>query len=94
MGELLKRALMWAIGMAIGRVVAGVGITVITYASLNGLLHDYLNQMVATVQGVPNSALNILLMAGVGEAIGIIGSAALARMTITTAANAFGVTPQ
>lgn len=94
MGELLKRALAWAIGAAIGRIVTGVGITIITYATLNGLLHDYLNELVASIQGVPGSALNILLLAGVSDALGIIGSAALARMAVMTAANALGVTAQ
>lgn len=91
MGELIKRALAWAIGMAFGRIVAAFGISVITYNSLNGYLHDYLNQFVATLQGVPSAALNILLMSGISDAVGIIGSAALARMLVVTAAGAVGV---
>lgn len=90
MGELVKRVLMWALGAAIGRIITGVGLSIISYSTLNYYLHDYLNQMVASLQGLESDVLNIVLMAGVSDAIGIIGSAALARMTVTTAASALG----
>lgn len=92
MGEFFKKIAMYAFGSAIAKLFIGVGVAGVTYQGLTTAVPPLLNGFVASLNGVSSEALNIILLAGLGEALTIIGSAAIARATMTAATTALGIT--
>lgn len=60
---------------AVARVLAGAGLAIGTYAILGGLLDDFLALLTTSLNGITGGFSNLLWLAGVGDAISIIGSA-------------------
>lgn len=91
MGELIKKIVQYALGSMIARLVLGLGVTVVTYQGLTEAIPPLLNGIVSSLNTVSAEAVNIILLAGLGDALTIIGSAAIARATLVAATNAMGV---
>lgn len=92
MGSFLLKILQFAIGSAIAKLLVGAGIAAVTYRGLSTLVPPLLDGFVNSLNDVSSEALNIILIAGLGEAITIIGSAAIARATLAAATSSIGLT--
>lgn len=82
---LLKGLFVWILAGAVARILAGAGLALGTYAILGGLLDDFLELLTTSLNGVTSGFSNLLWLAGVGEAISIIGSALVAVAAINSA---------
>jgi Protein of unknown function (DUF2523). len=83
MPALFYALLVWVLGSALARVLLGAGLTVLTFNWLDEFVIEALDAVTAQLSGTPG--LDIMLLAGVGEALSIIGSALVARATIEVA---------
>lgn len=79
------------ISQFIVRALAGAGLAFISYQGLSGYVEGFLQSWANSVSGLPSDMVDLLLMAGVGEAIDIIGSAMLSVAAIKLAMQAFKV---
>lgn len=77
------------IGQFIVRAIVGAGLAFITYTGLSGYVEGFLSNWANAMSGLPSSMVQLLLMAGVGTAIDIIGSAMLSVAAIKLATRAF-----
>lgn len=73
------------------RALAGAGLALITYNGLSGYIEGFLTAWADSVSGLPADMVSLLMMAGVGEAIDIIGSAMLSVAAIKIAMQGFRV---
>lgn len=82
---LFKGLFVWILAGAIARVLAGAGLALGTYSMLSGLLDDFLALLTTSLNGVSAGFASLLWIAGVGDAISIIGSALVAVAAINSA---------
>lgn len=91
----MANILLWVgrllVGQFIVRALAGAGLAFISYQGLSGYVEGFLESWATATSGLPSDMLTLLLMAGVGDAIDIIGSAMLSVAAIKMAAQAFRV---
>lgn len=85
MAALLKAVLAWVLAGALARVLAGAGLAIGTYAILSNLLDNFLSLLTTSLNGVTSGFANLLWIAGVGEALSIVGSALVAVAAINSA---------
>lgn len=85
MATLLKAVLAWVLAGALARVLAGAGLAIGTYAILSNLLDNFLGLLTTSLNGVTSGFANLLWIAGVGEALSIVGSALVAVAAINSA---------
>lgn len=71
-------------GDSVARVLGGAGISVVTGAVLMPLVITALNAASSAVAGIGGDILQVMLLAGVGECMSIIGSAMLTRMALNS----------
>lgn len=85
----MQQILVWFarifISQFIVRALAGAGLALITYQGLSGYIEGFLSAWADSVSGLPSDMVALLMMAGVGEAIDIIGSAMLSIAAIRLA---------
>jgi len=91
MGPFLKQLLFYVLGSALARVLAGAGLAVATAPFISDFVDDALANAVTSVGLLDPALLNLILLAGIGDALSIIGSALVARVTIVTASAFVGV---
>ncbi|WP_046166703.1 DUF2523 domain-containing protein [Chromobacterium vaccinii] len=66
----------------IGQILVSLGLSVVTYTGIQ-LIVDQLNQAIQTnLSGIPSIAANLLGLAGLGEALGIIVGAFAFRLSM------------
>lgn len=82
---LFQGLLVWILAGALARVLAGAGLAIGTYALLGSFLDDFLSLLTGSLNSVTGGFANLLWLAGVGEALTIIGSALVAVMAINSA---------
>lgn len=82
---LFKSLLTWVLAGAIARMLAGAGLALFTFSQLSDLLDNFLQMLTTSLNGVTSGFANLLWLAGVGDAISIIGSALVAVATINSA---------
>lgn len=82
---LFKSLLVWILAGAVARILAGAGLAIGTYSILGDLLNDFLALLTSSLNGVTAGFSNLLWLAGVGDAISIIGSALVAVAAINSA---------
>lgn len=90
MGALAATLLAWASAGLLSRVLVGAGITLITSVTLVPYVTGMLGNLVGMMQGLSSDLLNILLLAGVGEGITIIGGALLFKVALNGANRIIG----
>ena len=85
----MQQILIWFarifISQFIVRALAGAGLALITYQGLSGYVEGFLSAWANSVSGLPSDMVALLMIAGVGEAIDIIGSAMLSVAAIRLA---------
>ncbi len=82
---LFKSLLIWILAGAVARILAGAGLALGTYSILSDLLDSFLSLLNSSLKGVSSGFANLLWLAGVGEAISIVGSALVAVAAINSA---------
>lgn len=82
---LFKSLLIWILAGAVARILAGAGLAIGTYSILGDLLDNFLTLLTSSLNGVTGGFANLLWLAGVGEAISIVGSALVAVAAINSA---------
>lgn len=82
---LFKSLLIWILAGAVARILAGAGLAIGTYSILGDLLDNFLSMLTSSLNGVTGGFANLLWLAGVGDAISIIGSALVAVAAINSA---------
>lgn len=85
MALLLKGILIWVLGSAVARVLAGAGLALGTYATLEPLLQQFLSLVMSSFGGLLPEVAAIIWIAGVGEAVAALASAMVARMALQSA---------
>lgn len=69
-------------GTIAGRVLIGLGISVITFSGLSVTLTWVKNQAISALQGLPAELVQLLAYAGVGEFVSIVASGLAARLLL------------
>lgn len=82
---LFKGLLVWILAGAVARILAGAGLALGTYSILSDLLDSFLALLTSSLNGISSGFANLLWLAGVGEAISIVGSALVAVAAINSA---------
>lgn len=82
---LFKSLLVWILAGAVARILAGAGLAIGTYSLLSNMLDSFLGLLTTSLNGVSSGFASLLWLAGVGEAISIIGSALVAVAAINSA---------
>jgi len=90
--SILYGVLGWAMTGLIPTVLVGAGLSLATYTGLSPLIDSMLQNAVNSLSGMPLEAVQWTLLAGVGEALSILGSAILSRLTIVSLTSALGLT--
>lgn len=81
----LRLLLAAMLGDSLGRILSGAGLALTTGAVLTPLVAGALDAVASAVGGLPGDLLAIAAMGGIGEGMGIIGSAMLTRVAIKSA---------
>jgi len=84
-------ALAWAMSGLIPTLLVGAGLSLVTFTALNPLIESMLEGAASSLNGLPLAAVQWTLLAGVGDALSILGSAILTRLSIVAASNALGL---
>lgn len=85
MSAVLKSILIWVLAGAVARVLAGAGLAIGTYAILGDLLDEFLLLLTTSLNEVTSGFASLLWLAGVGDAISILGSALVGVAAINSA---------
>lgn len=89
------RALLQSLfGNSLARILSGAGLSVVSYAALVPVVLAGLNLAAAKVGGIAGDLASLALLSGVGEGMSIVGSAAIARMSIASASVGIGKAAQ
>lgn len=84
MQALLVAIIGWALASMLTRILVGAGLTFVTYIGISDLVESSLDALTSSI-GAMGDAAQILYLAGVGEAISIMGSAIIAAATMYAA---------
>jgi hypothetical protein len=74
----------WLVGSLAARVLLGAGLAIGFHTWVSGAVEDYLGELVAGI-GALGAAGQIVLIAGAGPALSVIGGALVARAAIVAA---------
>lgn len=67
------------------------GLTVVVFSGLDILITEGLDYAVSALSGLPSAALQLALLAGIGQFFSIVGGALLTRVALVTAMNSVGL---
>lgn len=81
----LRLLLAAMLGDSLGRILSGAGLALTTGAVMTPLVAGALDAVASAAGGLPGDLLQVAAMGGIGEAMGIIGSAMLTRVAIQSA---------
>lgn len=81
----------WAASGLVARLLVGAGLTVVVYAGFDVAVQGLLDDVVLSMQSLPADILALALLSGIGQALGVLGSALLARVALTFAGNLAGL---
>jgi len=85
MPALLAPLLIWILSSAVARIFVSLGIGMFTYVGIISLVRDFLDMSHGFLFQLPSELLSLLHLAGVDQAISIIGAALLTRAAINAA---------
>lgn len=91
MAKLLSLVISYALGSFLLRLFTTLGIGIFTYVGLSSLVRNGLDMIQPLLNGLPEYVLNIASIAGMPEAVSVIGSALLVRAAINSARAFVGV---
>lgn len=89
--NVIYSALQWFSKGGIAQMLAGAGMSVIVSQGLDLMVSDSLAVAIGHINDLPPIALQFALMAGIGDALSIVGSAILTRVAMVAAGNIMGV---
>lgn len=81
----------------LGRILAALGFSVVTITGFEVAVNTLKQQLVGSMNGLPSEMLQVVLLGGVGEGLGIITAAIAVRVLLWQVQNAtriLGVNPQ
>lgn len=81
----------WVISSVIAKVFIALGIGLFSYYGLYALVEQLLNQVSSLLNGLPAEVFQLISLAGIPEALSIIGSAVLTRAALNSVQVFFGV---
>jgi len=82
---LFQSLLVWVLAGALARVLLGAGLALGTYAALSAMLDNMLALLTSELDAVSGGFAALLWIAGVGDALSIVGSALVAVAAINSA---------
>lgn len=85
MASLLSRVIVWAMGSFLTRLLAALGLSVATYAGLSALVTVSMNQIEPFLSQLPTTVLQLISLAGAGQALTMILSAVATRAAFLSA---------
>lgn len=85
MQALLFPVVVWVLGSAVARLLAGAGLALGTYAVLEPLIAQFASAAAAQLGGLAPEIAALLWIAGAGDAMTLILSALLARAALQSA---------
>jgi hypothetical protein len=91
MPALLAPLLIWVLASAVARVFVALGIALFTYSGIIALVQGFLDSATGFIGGLPASVLALIGIAGIDQALSIIGSALLTRAAINAAKISVGL---
>jgi len=77
------------LGSSVAKMLAGAGVSLVSYAALAGVVMGALNAAAAAVGGMPAALYQVAMMSGIGYAISIIGAAIMTRVALNSASLGF-----
>lgn len=83
----------WVISSVIVKLFLALGIGLFTYYGLYELIQQLLSQVQAAMSSLPSAVFQLVSLAGIPQALSIIGSAVLTRASINAIQTFFGVRP-
>ncbi len=81
----------WVISSVIVKLFLALGIGLFTYYGLYELIQQLLSQVQAAMSSLPSAVFQLVSLAGIPQALSIIGSAVLTRASINAIQMFFGV---
>lgn len=87
----LSAILVWVLSSTIARIFVSLGIALFTYKGIQGLVELALDQATVFFGQLPSVVVSLIALAGVDQAISILGSALLTRAAITAARVSVGL---
>lgn len=87
----LWRIAQWLLAGGIAQSLAGAGITIVSAAWVGSYVDDLMAQLAAGLSNISGVALALMSMGGIGQALTVIGSAIVARVTWKTASQLIGL---
>ncbi len=81
----------------LGRILAALGFSVVTITGFEVAVNTLKQQLIGSMNGLPSEMLQVVLLGGVGEGLGIITAAIAVRVLLWQVQNAtriLGVNPQ
>ncbi|PTB88425.1 hypothetical protein C9927_04195 [Pseudidiomarina aestuarii] len=91
MPALIYSALAWMASSLLPLLLVGAGLTLVSFTAFQPLVQAFFDEAVSNLNGLPATALQLMLLGGFGEFLTIIGSAVLTRLAISTASTFFGI---
>jgi len=84
MPAVLVSIIVWALGSAVARILAGAGLAIGSYAVISDYVDGALSALTSSILSLGGAG-SLLYLAGIGEALSIIGSAILASAALMSA---------
>lgn len=91
MQAIVISVLTWFLGSAIGRMLLGAGLTLLTASGAYSLVQVALDSLVTYFSGVPSAILQFVILSGVPAGLSLIGSAILTRVFIQSGSRIVGI---
>lgn len=91
MPALLAPLLIWILSSALAKILFSIGIGFMTYTGIQALVEQFLDASTGFLSQLPSEILALLHIAGVDQAISIIGGALLTRAAIQAAKVSVGL---
>lgn len=91
MASILSTVGGWLLGSWLARVLTGAGLTLVTASWVSSYVNNLLSSLSSQWSGLPADMFSYLSYSGLGTYLSIIGSAILARITITAASGILGI---
>lgn len=91
MPALLAPLLIWILSSAVAKIFFALGIGLFTYTGISSLIEEFLDFSKSYIVGLPADFVGLLHLAGVDQALSIVGGALLTRAAINAAKVSVGL---
>lgn len=91
MPAIIISALKVVLGLAVGRILVGAGLSLVIYSGVSGFIDSALSNFDSLLSGLPADMVQILAIAGFGEGFSVFLGGVTAIIAITTGSRIVGV---